>query len=175
MSLTKLGDLPARQRKIIRGWCMYDWANSGFAASGVAAIFPVYFVLLFKSTLGEEGNLLGLTVTASSSWSLGIGISTAVVALSSPILGIIADRVAIKKALLAIYACFGSIFIVLGFFCVYTSNPPLWLFGTFVLGNIGFAGSLVFYNSFLPHIAPRNLLDDVSSLMFYLYCFCQRR
>ena len=145
---------------------MYDWANSAFATSGTAAIFPVYFVFLFKNALGDEALFLGLTFTGSSLWSLGIAISTAIVALTSPVLGVIADRVAIKKALLWAYTIAGSLFTFLAFFSAYTSAPWAWLFGTFLLGNIGFAGSLVFYNSFLPHIAPRHLLDDVSSRGF---------
>ena len=166
MNTTKLHDLPTTERKIIRAWCMYDWANSAFATSGTAAIFPVYFVFLFKNALGDEAIFLGLTFTGSSLWSLGIAISTAIVALTSPVLGVIADRVAIKKALLWAYTIAGSLFTFLAFFSAYTSAPWAWLFGTFLLGNIGFAGSLVFYNSFLPHIAPRHLLDDVSSRGF---------
>ena len=166
MNTTKLHDLPTTERKIIRAWCMYDWANSAFATSGTAAIFPVYFVFLFKNALGDEALFLGLTFTGSSLWSLGIAISTAIVALTSPVLGVIADRVAIKKALLWAYTIAGSLFTFLAFFSAYTSAPWAWLFGTFLLGNIGFAGSLVFYNSFLPHIAPRHLLDDVSSRGF---------
>jgi len=166
MNTTKLHDLPTTERKIIRAWCMYDWANSAFATSGTAAIFPVYFVFLFKNALGDEAIFLGFTFTGSSLWSLGIAISTAMVALTSPVLGVIADRVAIKKALLWAYTIAGSLFTFLAFFSAYTSAPWAWLFGTFLLGNIGFAGSLVFYNSFLPHIAPRHLLDDVSSRGF---------
>ena len=145
---------------------MYDWANSGFATSGGAAIFPVYFVLLFKSAMGDEANFFGFSLTGSSMWSLGVALSTAVVAVTSPVLGIIADRVAIKKTLLWIYTAAGSIFTVLAFFSAYTSQPWIWLWGTFFLGNIGFAGALVFYNSFLPHIVPRELYDDVSSRGF---------
>ena len=70
---------------------MYDWANSGFATSGGAAIFPVYFVLLFKSAMGDEANFFGFSLTGSSMWSLGVALSTAVVAVTSPVLGIIAD------------------------------------------------------------------------------------
>ena len=145
---------------------MYDWANSAFTTSGVAAIIPVYFVFLFKEAVGENASFLGLTFTGSSLWGLGIAVSTAVVALSSPILGIIADRAALKKTLLAVYAAAGSLFTGLAFFSAYTSHPWAWLLGTFILANVGFAGSLVFYNSFLPHITPRSLLDDVSSRGF---------
>ena len=142
---------------------MYDWANSAFATSGGAAIFPIYFVFLFKDALGENASFLGLELTGSSTWSLGVAVSTAVVALSSPVLGIVADRAMLKKTLMAVYAAAGSLFAMLAFFSAYTSHPWAWLLGTFIVANIGFAGSLVFYNSLLPHVAPRGLLDDVSS------------
>ena len=145
---------------------MYDWANSGFATSGLAAFFPIYFVVLFKDALGESISLWGITLTGSSTWSIGLAASTVVVALSSPILGVIADRIPIKKTLLWIYTIAGCIFALLAFFSAYTSQPWAWLMGCFILGNIGFAGGLVFYNSFLPHIAPRDLLDSVSSRGF---------
>ncbi len=166
MAIGKLSDLTAQQRKVIRAWCMYDWANSGYATAGGAAIFPVYFVFLFKDSLGESASFLGITLTGSSTWSLGIAFATALVALSSPFLGVIADRVAIKKALLWIYTIVGSLFTVLMFFSAYTGQPWLWFLAMFILANVGFAGCLVFYNTFLPHIAPREILDDVSSRGF---------
>ena len=166
MTPGKLGDLPPQQRKIIRAWCMYDWANSGYATAGGAAIFPVYFVFLFKDSLGESASFLGITLTGSSTWSLGIALATAFVALSSPLLGVIADRVPIKKTLLRIYTSVGALFTILMFFSAYTGQPWLWFLAMFMLANVGFAGCLVFYNTFLPHIAPRELLDDVSSRGF---------
>ena len=162
----KVKDLPEGQRSIIRAWCMYDWANSAFATSGVAAIFPVYFVFLFKEALGENVTFLGVTFTSSSTWSVGVAISTGIVALSSPVLGVISDRVPVKKVLLRTYIAAGSIFTALMFFSAYTGQSWAWLLGMFTLANIGFAGSLVFYNSFLPHLGPRNLLDDISSRGF---------
>ena len=78
----------------------------------------------------------------------------------------ISDRIPIKKVLLRTYIIAGSLFTALAFFSAYTSQPWLWMLGMFTLANIGFAGSLVFYNSFLPHIGPRNLLDDISSRGF---------
>ncbi|MYC30743.1 MAG: MFS transporter [Chloroflexi bacterium] len=166
MAINKLKDLPAQQRRVIRAWCMYDWANSGYATAGGAAIFPVYFVFLFKDALGESVSFMGITFTGSSTWSLGIAFATALVALSSPVLGVIADRVAIKKALLWIYTIVGSLFTVLMFFSAYAGQPWLYFLAMFIIANIGFAGCLVFYNTFLPHIAPRELLDDVSSRGF---------
>ena len=162
----KLKDLSAPQRKVIRAWCMYDWANSGYATAGGAAIFPVYFVFLFKDALGESVSFLGITFTGSSTWSLAIAVATALVAITSPALGVIADRVAIKKILLWVYTIVGSVATGLMFFSAYTGQPWLWFLAMFILANIGFAGCLVFYNTFLPHIAPRELLDDVSSRGF---------
>lgn len=154
-----------QQRRVIRAWCMYDWANSGYA-TGVAAILPFYFVALFEDALGESASFFGLTFTGSSMWSFAIALSTVIVALSSPVLGVIADRAAIKKTLLGIYTATGAGFTVLMFLSAYTGQPWLWFLAMFILANIGFAGCLVFYNSLLPHIAPRAELDNVSSKGF---------
>ena len=108
----RVKDLPASQRRVIRAWCMYDWANSAFATSGTAAILPIYFVYLFEEAMGDAnaGVFLGIAFTGSSVWSLGVAISTAFVALTSPILGVIADRAPIKKTLLWVYTIIGSLF-----------------------------------------------------------------
>ena len=162
--MLKLSDLSKQERKIIRAWCMYDWANSAFATSAITAILPVYFVFLFQDALGSELLIGGFSFTGSSLWSLGAALSTSIVAVTSPVLGVLGDRMAIRKTLLAIYMTAGSLFTVLAFFSAYTSSPWAWLLGTFFLGNIGFAGSLVFYNSLLPHVSPNDeLLDDISS------------
>ena len=161
MSLSSIGDLPLLQRRIIRAWCMYDWANSAFATS-VAAIVPVYFVFLFKESVGEGGTFLAV-FTGSSMWSLGVALSTGFVAFSSPVIGVIADRVPLRRVLLATYMSIGSVFTMLAFFAPFWPEPWMWLFVTFTVANIGFVGSIVFYNSFLPHLGPRHLLDDISS------------
>ena len=161
MSLPSIGDLPLQQRRIIRAWCMYDWANSAFATS-VAAVVPIYFVFLFKESVGESGTFLGI-FTGSSMWSLGVALSTAFVALTSPIIGVISDRVPIRRALLWGYTSLGSLFTALAFFAPWAPVPWMWVFVTFSIANVGFVGGLVFYNSFLPHLGPRHLLDDISS------------
>ena len=163
---SKFKQLSKDQKRIIRGWCMYDWANSGFATSAGAAILPVYFVTLFKDAFGPEVDILGFTLTGSSTWSLGVAFSTALVAFSSPILGVIADRTAIKNRLLRIYTIAGALFALLSFFSAYTSAPWAWAIGCFIIANVGFVGGTVFYNSLLPHLASRDLLDDISSRGF---------
>ncbi|MXZ62388.1 MAG: MFS transporter [Chloroflexi bacterium] len=129
MSLPSIGDLPLEQRRIIRAWCMYDWANSAFATS-IAAIVPIYFVFLFKEAAGDDGTVLGI-FTGSSMWSLGVALSTGFVAFSSPVLGVIADRVPIRRVLLATYMTIGSVFTMLAFFAPYAPEPCVWLFVLF--------------------------------------------
>ena len=162
----KISDLSKRKQKIIRAWCMYDWANSAFATSGVAAIFPIYFVAVFQDAFGDEATFLGMNFTPTSTWSFGIAISTAIVAFASPVLGVVADRIPIKKTLLLIYTLLGSFFTILVFFGVYTDFNWAWVMGSFFMGNIGFAGAIVIYNAFLPNIAPNELQDDVSGIGF---------
>ena len=163
----RLNKLPDDQRRAIRGWCMYDWANSGFATSAGAAILPVYFVALFRDAFGPEIDLLGFTLTGSSIWSLGVAFSTAIVAFSSPVLGLIADRVEIKKALLQVYTARRG--------CLYRAElllPP-------TRGRPGPGSSAASLSPTSaspaaacsttpswPHLAPKDLLDDVSSRGF---------
>ena len=142
---------------------MYDWANSAFATSIGTAILPVYFVVLFKDAFGQETTFLGFTFTGSSMWSLGVAASAAIVALSSPILGMIADRSQIKRTMLQIYTTGGAIFTVLGFFSAYTGEPWAWVLVCYAIANIGFAGGIVFYNSMLPHLGGPGELDKISS------------
>ena len=162
----KISDLTPQNRKSLLGWYMYDWANSGFATSISVAILPVYFVVLFQNSLGNSASIWSFNFTASSMWSLAIGFSTLLVAITSPVLGVIADRTAIKKSLLFIYTLGGAIFTVLIFFSAYTSSPWAYALGFFIIANIGFVGANVFYNSLLNTLAPPELLDDVSSRGF---------
>ena len=145
---------------------MYDWANSAYATSGIAAIFPVYFILSFRNSFGDNVLFMGTNFTGSSVWSFGIISSTLIVAVASPVLGVLTDRRRMKKVLLLFFTLAGSLFTTLAFFSSYVSHAWAWLLICFIVGNIGFAGALVFYNSLLPHISPRQFLDNVSSRGF---------
>ena len=162
MGIPRIKDLPGKQRAAIRAWCMYDWANSAYATNAVA-VLPVYAVVLFKDALGVEADFLGIRVTGSSLWAFAVAVSTAIVAVTTPVLGVIADRMPIKKLLLGIYTACGAFFMLMAFFSAYSPQPWVWLFGSFFFANMGFAGAQVFYNALLPHVAPEHLLDDVSS------------
>ena len=142
---------------------MYDWANSAFFTSIVSAIMPIYFVGLYRESLGSGVVFFNFQFSATVVWALTGALGTFLIALSSPIFGVIADRSGIKKKLMAIFCISGCLATIMLFFSSYTSSPWLFSLAFYFLGAIGAAGANVFYNSLLPHIAPENLLDDVSS------------
>ena len=162
-SKSVFSELSKVEKKIIRAWCMYDWANSAFFTSIVSAIMPIYFVGLYRESLGSGVVFFNFQFSATVVWALTGALGTFLIALSSPIFGVIADRSGIKKKLMAIFCISGCLATIMLFFSSYTSSPWLFSLAFYFLGAIGAAGANVFYNSLLPHIAPENLLDDVSS------------
>ena len=162
-SKSVFSELSKVEKKIIRAWCMYDWANSAFFTSIVSAIMPIYFVGLYRESLGSGVVFFNFQFSATVVWALTGALGTFLIALSSPIFGVIADRSGIKKKLMTIFCVSGCLATIMLFFSSYTSSPWLFSLAFYFLGAIGAAGANVFYNSLLPHIAPENLLDDVSS------------
>ena len=158
-----LESLDPEKRKAITGWCMYDWANSAFFTSAGTAIFPIYFVVAFQATFGSRTEFLGITFTGSSLWALGVSMSALFVALSSPILGAIADTKPLKKTFLKYYMIIGSLFTIISFFSVYVANSWAWLIGCYFIANVGAAGANVFYNSLLPSLAPSRYASEIST------------
>lgn len=142
-------------RKQIISWCMFDFANSSYAAVIAAVIFPVYYTNVIVGNSAGDGDLW---------WGRAISASMLVTALSSPFLGGIADRAGWRKRLLFAYTalCVGSV-------ACFASLAPGDVLGGFLLilaANIGMEGGLVFYNSFLPEIAVKDHQGRVSSWGF---------
>jgi UMF1 family MFS transporter len=148
-------------KRAIISWCMYDWANSAFATTILAAILPVYFA----SLVPEEGiaiqcGRLSFRTTASALWAYGISFSLLLTALAAPILGALADFSGSKKRFLFGFTYIGAALTSLLYF---VRDGDYWLcLGLFVAANIGFAGSMTFYNAFLPEVAPEEKMDWVS-------------
>jgi UMF1 family MFS transporter len=140
-------------RRDLRAWAMYDWANSAFQTTIIAAVFPIYFQKV------AAADLPGTLATERFAWATTIAIL--VVAILAPLLGAIADYAAIKKRLLAIFLAVGAV--ATGAMYFITRGDWLLALGLFVVGNVGVAGSIVFYESLLPHIATEEELDRVSS------------
>ncbi len=136
--------------RAIRAWTMYDWANSAFATTVMAAILPNYFIMYIATEAS-------LTI-----WGYTVAIGSLVAALISPILGAIADFKSSKKLFMGFFVALGVISTALMFL---VDTPGDWLLASilYILGTIGFAGSLVFYDALLPHVAGPDEIDEVSS------------
>ncbi len=146
-------DAKARRRSV-RAWIMYDWANSAFATTTMAAVLPVFY-----STVAAKGALT--PVEASSNWGFTQTIGMLLVAFAAPVLGAIADYSGAKKRFLAAFAIPG---ILAASLMVFISTGD-WLLASllYVIGEIGFSGSLIFYDSLLPHVAEPDEIDMVSA------------
>ncbi len=140
-------------KRAIQAWVMYDWANSAFATTIMAAVLPVYYATV------AAGNLPPNMATAY--WGFTTSISALIAALISPVLGAMADFRGSKKRFLTIFMLIGVTSTALLYF-VRTGD---WLLASlfFLFGNIGFAGSLVYYDALLPHVARPDEIDKVSS------------
>lgn len=140
-----------------RAWALYDWANSAFWLTVVTAVFPVYYRTL-AGPLDPS--------TAAYRYSLATTIALAVTALMSPWLGAHADRTGRRKLYLAGFVAVG----VCATAAMFWLLPGDWLPGLvlFAVANVGVAGSVVFYDALLPHVAAPDELDRLSTSGFAL-------
>jgi UMF1 family MFS transporter len=145
-------------RPDIRAWAMYDWANSAFQTTIIAAVFPIYFHKVAAAGLAPA------EATSRFAWATTIAIL--IVAVIAPLLGAVADYAAMKKRLLGVFLAIG----VVATGAMYWIERGDWLFALvlFVIGNVGVAGSVVFYDSLLPHLVGPSDLDRVSSAGYAL-------
>lgn len=141
-------------RKIINSWAMYDWANSAFATTIMAAMFPPFYRAMATAAGMTEGN-------ATAAWAYTTSISLLVVALLAPVLGAISDHTGGKKWYIAFFAGMG----ILGTGLLVVLGEDSYVLGSvlFIMGMVGFAGANVFYESLLPHIAKKDDIDQVST------------
>ncbi len=138
------------KKRAIRAWTMYDWANSAFATTVMGAILPNYFSLFIA---GDNSLTL---------WGYTVAIGSLIAAVISPVLGAIADFRGSKKLFLGIFAAIGILSTAL-MFLIRTLGDWLLACVLYILGTVGFAGSLVFYDALLPHVADPDEMDMVSS------------
>ena len=142
-----------QHRKAINAWTMYDWANSAFATTIMAAVLPVYYSSVASKGLAPSD--------ATANWAFTTSIALILVAILSPILGAMADFSGSKKRFLTFFVFMG----VTGTALLYLVRSGDWFMASifFILGNIGFSGANVFYDSLLPHVARPEEIDQVSS------------
>lgn len=139
--------------KAVRGWVMYDWANSAFATTMIAAVMPIFYS-------DVAGKMLDKT-TATSYWSFTQSIAMFIVAVMAPVLGAIADMSGSKIRFLRFFSYMGMIASILMAFV--GEGSYLLASVLIVIGIIGFAGGNVFYDSLLSDLVPREKRDFISS------------
>ncbi len=145
-------------RPELRAWAMYDWANSAFMTTIVSTIFPIYFNTVAAANLTPPQSSFRFALITSA--------ALIVVATLSPILGAVADLTGTKKKMLGSFLGLGVTSTALMYFV----RQGDWQLGAglFILANIGAAGSLVFYDSLLPHIANYEEMDRTSTSAYAL-------
>jgi len=149
-------------KKVITGWAMYDWANSVYNLVITTTFFPIYFTAATRHHFKSEMiPFLGHSFVNSSLYSYSLAAAYLVIALFYPILTSIADTRGNKKNFMRFFCYMGAIGCSLLYFFD-GSNLGLGI-GCFILASMGYVGSLVFYNAYLPEIAAPEDQDRVSA------------
>ena len=155
-----MADLPKGSKKLLNAWAFYDWANSVYPLVITSAVFPIFFEALF-SERDHYIDFLGFSFKNSALISFVTATAFLAVALISPLLSGIADYVGNKKSFMKFFCYLGALSCI-GLYWFSLENIYISLLFYF-LGLIGFWGSLVFYNSYLPDIAFAEQQDEVSA------------
>lgn len=151
-------------KKLTHSWAFYDWANSVYSLVISTAVFPIYYETVTQTDSGMV-NFLGMQFNNTSLYTYALSFSFLIVAFISPILSGIADYVGNKKSYMQFFCYLGSISVISLFF--FEGVDTLWIGIVFsILASVGFWGSLVFYNAYLPEVAYNDQQDQVSALGF---------
>jgi UMF1 family MFS transporter len=147
--------VPASSRRPIVAWALYDFANSAFAAIVLSTIFPAYYANLVVGNADGRGDFL---------WGAAVSTAMVLVAITSPLLGGIADHAGVRKRFLVSFSLASAAATAL----LATVGPgdAVLGFALVVAGMVAFEAAFVYYNSYLPRIAPPEALGRVSAIGF---------
>ena len=151
-------------KKVIRAWSMYDWANSVYSLVIISSIFPVYYESVTRTSGSDLVSFFGFDVINTVLYSYALSFSFLVVAAMLPLLTGIADYSGKRLFFMKVFVYVGSIS-CMGLFFFEGANIEYGIILS-ILASISFAGSLVFYNSYLPQIASVDKIDSVSARGF---------
>jgi UMF1 family MFS transporter len=156
--VTSLSRRLGLDRRELRAWAMYDWANSAMVTTIITAVFPIYYSAVAAAGLppAEATYRFGISTT----------IGLVIIAVLSPILGYLADRGGTRMRYLRAFLGLGVLAVLLMFFI----ERGDWLLASvlFIVANIGVNGSFVFYDALLPHVAREDEIDRVSTAGYAL-------
>lgn len=156
--------LPKGHPKLLNAWAFYDWANSVYSLVIASAIFPIFYEAIFAKRDRNYVDVLGYHFNDTAMISFVTALAFLIVAVMSPILSGIADYVGNKLAFLRFFCYLG------GLSCIglywFSADNFLFSYAVYLFGLIGFWGSLVFYNSYLPDIAYPEQQDKISAKGF---------
>jgi len=150
-------------RKEQVGWYFYDWANSAFSTTVVTVFLGPYLSDLTRNAADAAGRvyLLGIPIAPDSFFTYCVSLSVLLQVLFLPILGAIADYSHLRKSMMQLFASLGAAATVLMFL---VTGDLWWLGGLLlIIANLAFGAAIVFYNAYLPDIAPPDDRDRVSS------------
>jgi UMF1 family MFS transporter len=158
-----IADMPEDDKKALKGWYFFDWANQAYALTVMTVIAPALMSNLYNKATGTQ--------TGDAFYAMVLTLSMLFVIVTAPALGVIADRMPIKKKLLKWYTIVGIIFTALmGAAPYFGSDGYIVLAVMFSIGTIGFTGGNVIYYSFMPYLGKREDQDKVST-WGYMYGF----
>lgn len=148
-------------KRVIRGWVMYDWANSVYQLTIASTIFPIYY-----NTVTRHGNdftvsFFGAHVINTVLYSWAIAAAYLFVAITSPLFSSMADYTGRRKGFMRSFTLIGAT--ACGALFFFNGHNVEFGILAFILGTIGYGGSIVFYNSFLPVIAEPEDQDRISA------------
>ena len=154
-------------KKLTKAWAFYDWANSVYPLVISTAVFPIYYSSITSAFANDAGDVsfLGIMWNPTSLYDYTLSLSFLIVAFCSPVLSAIADYMGNKLKFMKFFCLLGSLSVMCLFF--FTGIETLWVALTFtILASIGFWGSMVFYNAYLPEVAFPEQQDEVSAKGF---------
>jgi UMF1 family MFS transporter len=155
-----MADLSKGSKKLLNAWAFYDWANSVYTLTVASAIFPIFYEALF-SDRSHYITIFNFSVKNSALISFVTAAAFVVVSILSPLLSGIADYVGDKKSFMKFFCYLGALS-CMGLFWFNLEDLFVGL-AFYFFGLIGYWGSLVFYNSYLPDIAFVEQQDKISA------------
>jgi UMF1 family MFS transporter len=152
-------------KRLVNAWASFDWANSVYNLIVTTAIFPVYYLSASREAFGGEMlEFFGLSIKNSVLYSYAITFSFLLIVILAPVLSGIADYGGVKKRFMQFFTYLGALSCIGLYF--FTGENIEYGIACSVFASVGYAGSLVFYNAFLPEVASRDKMDKISARGF---------